>query len=98
MGNKNIDSNYSMALGKTIKRELEVAFSKHSQPIWFRFLKYILLGVILFFFWGTKLLWIILLITFAFALDLHFWYRYKTHGWTKSYGLWKHEKNRANPN
>jgi len=97
MGNKNIDSNYSMALGKTIKRELEVAFSKHSQPIWFRVLKYILLEVILFFFWGTELLWIILLITFAFALLLHFWYRYKTHSWTKSYGLWKHEKNRANP-
>ena len=86
---------YSMALGKTIKRELEVAFSKHSQPAWFRVLKYIILGSILFFFWGTKLLWIILLIMFAFAMLLHFWYRYKTHGWTKSYGLWKHEKDRA---
>jgi len=85
-----------MALGKTIKRELEVAFSKHSQPIWFRVLKYILLGCILFFFWGTKLLWIILLIAFAFAMLLHFWYRYKTHRWTKSYGLWIYEKNRAN--
>jgi len=95
MGNKNIDGNYSMALNKTIKRELEVAFSKHSQPIWFRILKYILLGCILFFFWGTKLLWIILLITFAFAMLLHFWYRYKTHGWTKSYGLWKHENDRG---
>ena len=84
-----------MALGKTIKRELEVAFSKHSQPIWFRVLKYILLGVILFFFWGTKLLWIILLIMFVFAMLLHFWYRYKTQGWTKSYGLWKHEKDRT---
>ena len=87
-----------MALGKAIKRELEVAFSKHSQPIWFRVLKYILLGIIIFFFWDTKLLWIILLIMFASAMLLHFWYRYKTHGWTKSYGLWKHEKNRANPN
>ncbi|HEY5967367.1 MAG TPA: hypothetical protein VIU35_05280 [Chitinophagaceae bacterium] len=84
-----------MALGKTIKRELEVAFSKHSQPIWFRILKYILLAVTLFFFWGTKLLWIILLITFAFAMLLHFWYRYKTNGWTKSYGLWKHDKDRT---
>ena len=62
-----------MALNKTIKRELEVAFSKHSQPIWFRILKYILLGAIVFFFWGTKLLWIILLSTFAFAMLLHFW-------------------------
>ena len=95
MGNKNIDGNYSMALNKTIKRELEVAFSKRSQPVWFRILKYILLGGIMFFFWGTKLLWIILLIMFAFAMLLHFWYRYKTHGWTKSYGLWKHEKDRA---
>jgi hypothetical protein len=95
MGNKNIDANYSMALSKTIKRELEVAFSKHSQPIWFRVLKYILLGGILYFFWGTQLLWIILLIMFAFSLLLHFWYRYKTQGWTKSYGLWKHEKDRA---
>lgn len=84
-----------MTLRKTIKRELEVAFSKHSQPVWFRILKYILLGGIIFFFWGTRLLWIILLIMFAFALLLHFWYRYKTHGWTKSYGLWKHEKDRA---
>jgi hypothetical protein len=81
-----------MALNKTIKRELEVAFSKNSQPIWFRVLKYILLGIILFFFWDTKLLWIILPIMFVFAMLLHFWYRYKTSGWTKSYGLWKHEK------
>jgi hypothetical protein len=95
MGNKNIDADSSMALNKTIKRELEVAFSKHSQPIWFRVLKYILLGCILFFFWGTNLLWIILLISFAFAMLLHFWYRYKTQGWTKSYGLWKHDKDRT---
>jgi hypothetical protein len=32
---------------------------------------------------------------FAFAMLLHFWYRYKTNGWTKSYGLWKHEKDRT---
>ena len=84
-----------MALSKIIRREFEVAFSKHSQPIWFRVLKYILLGTIIFFFWGTKLLWIILPITFVFAMLLHFWYRYKTNGWTKSYSLWKHEKDRG---
>ena len=85
-----------MAFSKTIKREIEVAFSKHSQPIWFRIFKYILLGCILYFFWGTKLLWIILFIMFVFGMSLHFWYRYKTHGWTKSYGLWKHDKSKAN--
>ena len=84
-----------MPVSETIKRELEVAFSKHSQPVWFRILKYILLGGALYFFWGSKLLWIGLLVMFVFSLSLHFWYRYKTQGWTKSYGLWKHEKDRA---
>jgi len=80
-----------MAFTETIKREIEVAFSKNAQPVWFRILKYIVLGGLLYFFWGSKLLWIILLILFVFALALHFWYRYKTRGWTQSYGLWKHD-------
>jgi len=84
-----------MPLNKTIKRELEVAFSKQSQPVWFRILKYILLACLLYFFWGTRLLWIILLVLFIASLLLHFWYRYKTHGWTKTYGMWKHDKNKT---
>ena len=83
-----------MTFAEIIKRELAVAFSKHAQPVWFRIMKYILLGSALYFFWGSKWLWISLLIMFAIALFLHFWYRYKTHGWTKSYGLWKHENDR----
>lgn len=85
-----------MSFNKTIKREIEVAFSKHSQPAWFRVLKYILLGFLVYIFWGRKLLWIILLSLFAFAMFLHFWYRYKTRGWTKSYGLWKHDGRKSN--
>jgi hypothetical protein len=85
-----------MSFKKTIKREIEVAFSKHSQPIWFRILKYFLLGCLLYFFWGRKLLWIILLSLFVVSMLLHFWFRYKTRGWTKSYGIWKHEKNKTN--
>jgi hypothetical protein len=81
-----------MTFSKIIKREIEVAFSKHSQPVWFRILKYILLGSALYFFWGSRLLWIVLIIFFILALFLHFWYRYKTHAWTRSYGLWKHDK------
>jgi len=83
-----------MSFKKAIKRELEVAVSKDSQPIWFRIVKYILLGCLLYFFWGTGLLWIILLVLFIFSMSLHFWYRYKTHGWTKSYRMYKHEQDR----
>jgi len=83
-----------MPLRKTIKRELEVAFSKSAQPIWLRIVKYILLGGLVYFLWGTKLLWIILLSLFVVGTSLHFWFRYKTHGWTKSYGMWKHESDK----
>jgi len=72
---------YKMSFNKIIKREIEVAFSKHAQPIWFRIFKYILLGLIIYLFWGTRLLWIILFVLFVLAMLLHFWYRYKTNGW-----------------
>jgi hypothetical protein len=78
-----------MSLKKVIKREIEVAFSKHSQPIWFRVCKYILLVLVIFFFWDTKMLLVILSFLFVFSFAMHFWYRYKTKGWTQSYGLWK---------
>ena len=80
-----------MSFSKILKRELEVAFSKQSQPVWFRILKYILLGFVVYFFWGSQTLWIILIILFVLAMIMHFWYRYKTQGWTKSYGMWKHD-------
>ncbi|MEK6844428.1 MAG: hypothetical protein AABX83_03310 [Nanoarchaeota archaeon] len=78
-----------MGIKQKIKREFEVAFSLKSQPSWFRILKYAVLILIIYFFWGTKTLWIILGILFIFAISLHLWYRYKTKGWKKSYGLWK---------
>ena len=83
-----------MPLNKIIKRELEVAFAKHAQRAWIRVLKYIILAAIIYFSWGTKWLWIILLALFAPALLVHFFYRYKTKGWTKSYGGWDYEKNK----
>lgn len=83
-----------MSFSKIMKRELEVAFSKHSQPVWFRIVNYMVLATIVYLFWGSHWLWNILLVLLITSLFLHFWYRYKTRGWTKSYGLWKHEKDR----
>jgi hypothetical protein len=84
-------------VNKTIKRELEVAFSKHAQPVWFRIAQYVLLALSLYFFWESGKFWIILLVLLAAAMMLHFWYRYKTQGWTRSYGLWDYEKNKPKP-
>lgn len=83
-----------MFLPPTIKREIQVAFAKDAQPIWFRIVKYILLGAMFYFLWGTRLLWVILAALFVFGAALHFWFRYKTHAWTKTYGPWKHEKDK----
>jgi hypothetical protein len=83
-----------MKFSGIVKRELEVAFSKNAQPIWLRILKYSVLGGIVYLFWGEKLLWIILLTLLVSGLLLHFWFRYKTHGWTKSYRAWKYEENK----
>jgi hypothetical protein len=81
-------------MNKTIKREIEVAFSKKVQPVWFRILKYVLLSGFIYIFWGAKWFWIVLIILFVCALSLHFWVRYKTKGWTKSYGAWKYDKHK----
>ena len=84
-----------MPFNKTIRREIEVAFAKHAQPVWIRVLKYLILCIIIYLFWGTKWLWIILISLFGLSLLVHFWYRYKTNGWTKSYGKWDYEKNKS---
>lgn len=81
-----------MPFSEIIKREIEIAFSKHSQPVWFRVTKYILLSILIYFLWGTDTLWIVLLVLLILSLCLHFWYRYKTKGWTQSYGMWKYHK------
>jgi len=79
-----------MALPPVIRRELEVAFSTKSQSVTFRIIKYILVVVLIYLLWGTGWLWIVFGIIFALSLMLHFLYRYKTDGWRKDYGMWKH--------
>jgi len=73
---------------------LEIAFSKQAQPVWFRILKYIILGSLLYIYWDSKWLWPIISLLFALGLIIHFWYRYKTKGWTKDFGGWIYDKNK----
>lgn len=84
-----------MSFKHALKRELEVAFSKHAQPSWFRVVKYSVIATLIYLLWGSPWLWIIFLILLAPSLGLHFWYRHKTQGWTKSYGGWDYEKNKS---
>ena len=87
-----------MKFKKLVKRELAVAFSKQGQPVLFRIIKYVVLITLVCFFWRSPLFWIILGIVFLLSLLLHFWYRYKTKGWTKSFGGWDYDKNNPDLN
>lgn len=74
---------------EAIKREAKVAFSKEAQPIWFRITKWIVFIGLAFFLYGTKWFWGWVIGLPVAGLAMHFVYRWKTKGWTKSWGRWK---------
>lgn len=83
-----------MSWKKVINREVEVAFSKHAQPVWFRIVKYIVIISVLYFFWDSPWLWRGFAIFLLLGFVIHLWYRHKTERWTKTYGMWDYEKNK----
>ena len=84
-------------MNKTIRRELQVAFSKRSQTPLFRILKYLVLLTLIYFFRKSKWFWIIFGVTVILSFALHFWYRYKTRSWTRSFGGWKYDGVKEEP-
>jgi hypothetical protein len=79
---------------RVLRREIEVAFSKKVQSPLIRFIKYIILAFLIYLFRNNKIFWWILGIALALSLVIHFFTRYKTKGWTQSWGLWKYEKSK----
>jgi len=65
-----------MTLNKIVKRELEVAFSRKTQPIWMRIIKYILILALGYFLWRTHWFWITFTSLLFVSLCVHFFYRY----------------------
>ncbi|EQA62279.1 hypothetical protein LEP1GSC062_0120 [Leptospira alexanderi serovar Manhao 3 str. L 60] len=59
---------------------------------WFRIVKHCVLLFLLYLIRDSEYLWHILLSAFAISFTIHFWFRYKTRGWTRSYGPWKHDQ------
>ncbi|OHB19818.1 MAG: hypothetical protein A2854_04195 [Parcubacteria group bacterium RIFCSPHIGHO2_01_FULL_56_18] len=69
-----------------VKKEIYVAL--HAQTARFRVVKYIVIFAILFALyvwkgWGTT--WKTLLAMFVFGTAVHFFFRWKTKGWTESW-------------
>ncbi len=83
-----------MSFRETIRREMEVAFSKKTQSVPVRILKYIIIGGLLYFFGGTDGFRL-------YSLPCLSWPCFYTSGpairrkdGQKNYGLWKHEDDR----
>src|SRR5689334_8946953 len=95
MFEKKIEPQLKVKFSKTLKREFNVAFSKNAQSMGMRVLKYAILASSVYFFWSSTLFWIILSGGFIMSLLVHFWYRFKTGGWTRSYGGWDYDKSKS---
>ena len=71
-----------------VQRELQVAFSPHAQPCWFRLIKWSVLIVVTA---RYRQRWCFpYLVVFALSggISVHLFYRWKTQGWTHAWGGW----------
>jgi len=77
-----------MPTSRTIRREARVAFSRRAQPLWFRILKWTILVALGVTFWRVPLFWVCLVAALILSLALHLFWRWRTKGWTQSWGGW----------
>jgi hypothetical protein len=77
-----------MTVGRTLKREARVAFSKKAQPVWFRVVKWVVIVVLVVAYWHHPYFWWTVLGVLIVALGLHFVWRWKTKAWTQPWGGW----------
>jgi RsiW-degrading membrane proteinase PrsW (M82 family) len=75
-------------VNQTIKRELQVAFSRKAQPLWLRLVKWIVIVVLVVRFRSASWFWTVAAIVFLAAIALHLFYRHMTHRWTRVWGGW----------
>lgn len=73
---------------KTLRRELAVAVSLKTQPLWLRVVKWIVLIGVTLLLRDTRLFWWWILGLPVLGVALHLFYRWKTQGWTRAWGGW----------
>lgn len=71
-----------------MQREFQVAFSRRAQPIWFRVVKWIVILAAVILLREKPYFWTLVGVTALLGFGLHFFYRWKTRGWTKPWGGW----------
>lgn len=81
-------------ISRMLLREIEVAFSKYSQPVWFRIVKWITIVLGVYLFHDHHLFVFALLVLLILSVAIHLLWRHKTKGWTQSWIGWEYEKNK----
>ena len=71
-----------------IRRELQVAFSRKTQPVWVRIVKWIVIVAAVIAWRDKPHFWLGILLVLVLAIGLHLFYRWKTHAWTRAWGGW----------
>ena len=75
---------------EVLEREARVAFSKKSQPVWFRIVKWTVFLGVSFILWriGGARFWYWLLAATLAGVTVHLIWRWKTQGWSRPWGGW----------
>ena len=71
-----------------VRRELRVALSPKAQPVWFRVLKWTALIAFTIRYHAAPWFCRAMAAALVTALGLHFFYRWKTRGWSQPWGGW----------
>jgi hypothetical protein len=77
-----------MTLKQAVRREMRVAFSRTAQPVWVRVLKWTIVVGISVMLWRTAYFWWWTLGLPSVGLIVHFFWRWKTRGWTQPWKGW----------
>jgi hypothetical protein len=77
-----------MTARSVLKREMRVAFSRRAQPVWFRVSKWVVLVGVGAIFWRKPYFWLWVFAAFVLGLTVHFFWRWKTKGWSEPWGGW----------
>ena len=71
-----------------VRRESKVAFSRETQPVWFRIAKWVIFMAVSKGLRGNRWFRVWTIGVVLAGLTLHSIYRWKTRGWTEPWGGW----------
>jgi hypothetical protein len=73
---------------RVVRREIRVAITRNPQRPAIRILKWVIIIALIAALWRTPSFWWWIVGAAALGFGGHFFWRWKTHGWTRPWGGW----------